>query len=100
MASINLTFNEERYDFNLSLSKADKNGDAFLYYTIYINGELSSDYQLEEGTIMGGTALPTLMGDRKIFILNYKGYSSSLHITNPNNLEEIVKVITFINKHK
>ena len=35
--NINLTFNEERYDFNLCLGK-DKNNDAYLYYKIYING--------------------------------------------------------------
>ena len=99
MANINLTFNETTYNFNLCLGK-DENNDAFLYYKIYINGELSSDYQLEEGTIVAGTALPTPIGGERIFILNYKGYSSSLHITNPNDLEEIVKVITYINKNK
>jgi hypothetical protein len=89
--NINLTFNEERYDFNLCLGKADKNGDAYLYYKIYINGESESDYILEEVVDSKGN---------KFFILYWKGFGSSLFITNPNDLEEIVKVITYINKNK
>jgi hypothetical protein len=92
--NINLTFNEERYDFNLCLGKADKNGDAYLYYKIYINGELNTSYSLEEGTISSKE------GDEKIFILYWKSFASSVYITNLNDLEEIVKVITYINKNK
>lgn len=97
--NINLTFNEERYDFNLCLGK-DKNNDAYLYYKIYINGELNKDYILEEGTISGSNDNKLPAGNEKIFILYWKSFPSSVHITNPNNLEEIVKVITHINKHK
>jgi hypothetical protein len=99
MANINLTFNETTYNFNYCLGMGE-DLKTYEYYTIYIDGELSSDYQLEEGTIVGNAPLPTLIGDEKIFIVNYKGYSSSMYISNPNNLEEIVKVITYINKNK
>jgi len=98
--NINLTFNEERYDFNLSLGKADKKGNAYLYYKIYINGELNKDYILEEGTISGSNYGKLPSGNERIFILYWKSFGTHLYITNPNDLEEIVKVITFINKHK
>ena len=91
MANINLTFNETTYDFNLCLGK-DKNNDAYLYYTIYIDGERDLVHSLEEGVVTSNK------GDTKMFILYKHGFASSVHITNPNNLEEIVKVITYINK--
>jgi hypothetical protein len=88
--NINLTFNEERYDFNLCLGKADKKGNAYLHYKIYINGELNKDYILEEVETKSG----------KHFHLYWKSFSTGFGITNPNDLEEIVKVITYINKNK
>ena len=87
--NINLTFNETTYNFNYCLGK-DKNNDAYAYYKIYINGELNKDYQLEQTKGLKG----------KIFILYFKGFGSSVFVTNPNDLEEIVKVITYINKIK
>jgi hypothetical protein len=93
MTNINLTFNESTYNFNYCLGKAENN-KSYEYYTVYINGELNTSYSLEEGTISSKE------GDEKIFILYWKSFASSLHITNPNNLEEIVKVITYINKNK
>jgi hypothetical protein len=98
--NINLTFNETTYNFNLCLGKADKKGNAYLYYNIYINGERNHDYSLEEGTISGSNDGKLPSGNERIFILYWKSFASSVHITNPNDLEEIVKVITYINKHK
>jgi hypothetical protein len=97
--NINLTFNETTYTFQHC--KGVENKISYEYYEIYINGEFHINYLLEEGSIVGGKPLPTSEnGSSKIFILNWKGFSTSVYITNPNNLEEIVKVITYINKNK
>ena len=88
-----LVFNETTYDFNYCIGKAENN-KSYEYYKVYINGELNTSYSLEEGTISSKE------GDEKIFILYWKSFASSVFVTNPNDLEEIVKVITYINKHK
>jgi hypothetical protein len=93
MANINLTFNETTYNFNYCLGQGE-DLQTYEYYKIYINGELNTSYILEQGTISSKE------GEEKIFILYWKSFASSVFITNPNDLEEIVKVITFINKHK
>jgi hypothetical protein len=93
MANINLTFNETTYNFNYCLGQGE-DLQTYEYYKIYINGELDSTHILEQGVVSSNK------GDTKMFILYRHSYASSVHITNPNNLEEIVKVITYINKHK
>jgi hypothetical protein len=42
-----LTFNETTYEFKLSLGKDEKN-DAYFIYKIYINGELKTNWFLQE----------------------------------------------------
>ena len=42
-----LTFNETTYELKLSLGKDEKN-DAYFIYKIYINGELKSNWILQE----------------------------------------------------
>ena len=99
MNKIKLTFNETTYEFNYCLGMGE-DLQTYEYYTIYINGELNKDYILEEGTISGSNDNKLPAGNEKIFILYWKSFASSVHIINPNDLEEIVKVITFINKNK
>ena len=95
--NINLTFNETTYNFNYCLGMGE-DLQTYDYYKIYINGEQSITYLLEEASITSNEGGKKI--DNKIFILYYNGFASSLHIINPNNLEEIVKVITYINKNK
>jgi len=91
MANINLTFNETTYNFNYCLGMGE-DLKTYDYYKIYIDGEPDLVHILEEGVVTSSK------GDTKMFILYKHGFSSSVHITNPHNLEEIVKVITYINK--
>ena len=88
MSNINLTFNKTTYDFNFCVG--NHKNKSYEYYNIYINGERNHDYLLESAIQTKG---------EKIFILYWKSFGSSCFITNPNNLEEIAKVITYINKN-
>ncbi len=84
---ISITFNENTYRFGYY---EGRDGDNKIYecYNIYKNGELNSDWFLEEGTIESNEV-------EKIFILYWKGFTSGIHIKDFSILE-VAKVINHI----
>lgn len=87
-----ITFNENTYRFDYY---EGRDGDNKIYecYGIYKNGELNSDWFLEEGTIESGVGGRKIV--EKIFILYWKGFASGLHIKDFSILE-VAKVINHI----
>jgi hypothetical protein len=87
-----ITFNANTYDFNYYEGKGE-NGKTYACYGIYKNGELNSDWYLEEGTMESG------VGGRKvietIYLLYYKNYYAGVSIKDFSILE-VAKVINHI----
>lgn len=89
-----ITFNENTYRFDYFQGKNEKANLTFDCYGIYKNGELNSDYLLEEyGTIESGEVV------EKLFFLYYKGFNTTIFIKDFSILE-VAKVIDYINKNK
>ena len=92
-----ITFNENTYRFGYYEGN-DGNNKIYECYGIYKNGDLNSDWFLEEGTIeshVGGRKIV-----ERIFILYWKGFTSGIHIKDFSILE-VAKVINHIeNTHK
>ena len=87
-----ITFNENTYRFGYYEGN-DGNNKIYECYGIYKNGELNSDWFLEEGTIeshVGGRKIV-----ERIFILYWKGFTSGIHIKDFSILE-VAKVINHI----
>lgn len=87
-----ITFNENTYTFNYYEGKG-QNNETYECYGIYKNGELDTDWFLEEGTIESGVGGRKIV--EKIFILYWKGFTSSIHIKDFSILE-VSKVINHI----
>ncbi len=79
-----ITFNENTYRFSYYEGR-DGDNEIYECYGIYKNGELNSDWFLEEGTIES----------EKIYILYWKGFGSGIHIKDFSILE-VAKVINHI----
>jgi len=92
MANTKLVFNEETYEFNYFLG-IDEQKNAYECWGVYINGELTTDWVLEEGTRNYYKSGKQVVD--KIYILNYKGNYVGVSISD-FSLENIVKVINRI----
>lgn len=89
-----ITFNENTYRFDYYEGR-DGNNNIYECYGIYKNGELNSDFFLEEGTIVHGVGENQKVD--KIFTLYFKTFCTSVSIKDFSILE-VARVIDYIIK--
>jgi hypothetical protein len=90
-----LVFNEETYEFNYSLG-IDEKRNTYECWSVYINGEDTTDWTLEEGTSNYYKAGKQVVD--RIYLLNYKGNYVGVSI-NDFSLENVVKVVNRIKEY-
>jgi len=94
MSNTKLTFNETTYEFNYFLGRNEKTNNTYDCYGVYINGELNTDYVLEQIFDSNGFA-----SQYKVFGLFYKSFYTYIAMSN-FELDNVVKVINYINSNK
>jgi hypothetical protein len=91
MNGTKLTFNDTTYEFNYFVGTHKGTGKTFDCYGVYVNGEKNTDYVLEKVTQSHG-----INTDAELYILFWKSFSTYITIKD-FSLEEVVKVISYIN---
>ncbi len=89
-----LLYNGTTYEFNYFQGRNYESNETYPCYGVYINGGLDTDYHLEHCIITSGR------GDKKYGWVLYWLSTNTEIIINDFSLNEIVRVIDWINNNK